>query len=198
MGSALSINPDIILTALRDLALVIVATVLLYNVLRWIAKRLFRRMGNLAGDAGPAQTALIIVTSVIIDAIVDTIAPAAQAQPIPNCAVPAVEQFVGLRAFSVSSDQDIADIAACRVKRFAMGHSELAAKKVVYRDVTQKTDALAVFFFRDRQAKTPCKSAHLGLMHGAYRKNRSQQHVARNGVEKVALVARRVGAAVSS
>ena len=74
LGSALSINPDIILTALRDLALVIVATVLLYNVLRWIAKRLFRRMGNLAGDAGPAQTALIIVTSVIIDAIVVVIA----------------------------------------------------------------------------------------------------------------------------
>lgn len=70
LGSALEIDPTIILGAIQELAMVIIATVVIYNVLRMIAKRLYRRMGAAAHERGPVQTGFIILTSVLIDILV--------------------------------------------------------------------------------------------------------------------------------
>lgn len=74
LNSALSVDPALIWDAIRELALVIIATVAVYNLLRWLAKRLFRRMGNAAHERGPVQTGFIILGSVLIDAVTVIIA----------------------------------------------------------------------------------------------------------------------------
>ncbi|MBP0481315.1 mechanosensitive ion channel domain-containing protein [Sagittula salina] len=70
LTSAAQIDPQVIWDAIRELALVIVATVVIYNLLRWISKRLYRRMGSAANERGPLQTGFIILGSVLIDAVV--------------------------------------------------------------------------------------------------------------------------------
>lgn len=74
IDSVLNVDPGVIWDAIRELALVIAATVVIYNVLRLVAKRIFRRMGDAAHERGPLQTGLIILASVLIDVAVVAIA----------------------------------------------------------------------------------------------------------------------------
>ncbi|MEQ5870101.1 mechanosensitive ion channel [Sagittula sp. NFXS13] len=74
LSSAVAIDPAVIWDTLRELALVIVATVLIYNVLRLVAKRLFRKLGSAAHVRGPVQSGFIILASVLIDAVVVVLA----------------------------------------------------------------------------------------------------------------------------
>lgn len=69
IGDAMNVSPDIVLGAVRDLALIVFATVLIFLILRTAAKRLYRSMGSAVQDAGPLQTTFITVLSIIIDGI---------------------------------------------------------------------------------------------------------------------------------
>ncbi|WP_121064513.1 mechanosensitive ion channel domain-containing protein [Chachezhania antarctica] len=60
----------VVLRALEELALVIVATIAVFLVLRWFGRSLFGRMGALAGDSGMLRTGLIFVASAVIDAFI--------------------------------------------------------------------------------------------------------------------------------
>ncbi|MFW2587758.1 mechanosensitive ion channel domain-containing protein [Sagittula sp. SSi028] len=74
LSDATSIDPQVIWDSLRELALVIITTVVIYNLLRVTSKQLYRRMGSAAHERGPMQTAMIIIGSVLIDAVVVVIA----------------------------------------------------------------------------------------------------------------------------
>lgn len=61
---------DVIVQAVGELLLVMAVTITLFLLLRWGAKRIFRRMGRAAQAAGPLGTVLIIAASIVIDAAV--------------------------------------------------------------------------------------------------------------------------------
>ena len=63
-------NAGVLLSALRDLALVIVATYAVFILLRRLARPLYRRMGERASDAGPTRTFVLIAGSTVIDALI--------------------------------------------------------------------------------------------------------------------------------
>lgn len=64
----------VLLDALRDLALIIVATVAVFLVLRRFGKALYGRMGASARDGGILRTLLLFLASAIIDALIVVIA----------------------------------------------------------------------------------------------------------------------------
>ena len=75
-----ALGPDqmrVLAIAVRDVALSIVATYLIYFALRWLAVRLFRRIGGFAEDAGFFRRAFLVVVSAAIDAAVVALAWAA-------------------------------------------------------------------------------------------------------------------------
>ena len=65
-----ALDTEFLLDALIELALVIATTVVLFVVLRWLAKCLYRWMGRKARPLGFVGTALIYVASVVVDALV--------------------------------------------------------------------------------------------------------------------------------
>ena len=67
----------VLLVAMRDVALSIVATYLIYFGLRWLAVRLFRRIGDYAENAGFFRRAFLVIVSAAIDAAVVALAWAA-------------------------------------------------------------------------------------------------------------------------
>jgi small conductance mechanosensitive channel len=60
----------VLIDALKDLALVIIVTYAAFLVFRMFARRIYRRLGQTASEAGPARTALLITGSTIIDAAI--------------------------------------------------------------------------------------------------------------------------------
>ena len=71
------VERDVVLDALEDLVLVVLATYAALLILRAFAKRLYASMGRVAEEAGPARTVLLAVLSVGIDAAVVALAWAA-------------------------------------------------------------------------------------------------------------------------
>lgn len=68
MSAIGSVRAEVVWQAVVDLLLVVATTIVLFIVLRRLAKRLFLRMGAAAGTAGSLRTVLIILASVLIDA----------------------------------------------------------------------------------------------------------------------------------
>ncbi|ANT61047.1 mechanosensitive ion channel protein MscS [Salipiger sp. CCB-MM3] len=64
----------VLLEALKELALIIVATVAVFLVLRRMGKALYARMGASAREAGALRTAMLFVASALIDAAIVIIA----------------------------------------------------------------------------------------------------------------------------
>ena len=60
----------VLLDALRDLALIIVATVAVFLVLRRFGKAFYGRMGASARDSGILRTVLLFLASAVIDALI--------------------------------------------------------------------------------------------------------------------------------
>jgi small-conductance mechanosensitive channel len=60
--------------ALRDLALVIAGTVVVFFVLRWLGKSLYARMSASARDGGLARTVTLFLASAVIDAVIVVLA----------------------------------------------------------------------------------------------------------------------------
>ena len=59
---------DVVVQAITELLLVMGVTIVLFLMLRWGARRIYRRLGQAAQSAGSLGTVLIILLSVIIDA----------------------------------------------------------------------------------------------------------------------------------
>ncbi len=68
------LDVGVLLDALWDLALVIVITVSVFLVLRFLARRLDRALGRIAGEVGVLRTAFLIVARVVIDVLVVVLA----------------------------------------------------------------------------------------------------------------------------
>ncbi len=60
----------VLLTALQELALIIIGTVAVFIVLRRLGKVLYARMGTAAGESGFLRTALLFIGSVLVDALI--------------------------------------------------------------------------------------------------------------------------------
>ena len=65
---------EVLLDALKDLALVIVVTVAIFFVLRRGGKSIYARMGASARDSGPLRTIVLFIFSAIIDALIVVVA----------------------------------------------------------------------------------------------------------------------------
>ncbi|WP_425052509.1 mechanosensitive ion channel domain-containing protein [Psychromarinibacter sp. S121] len=68
---------SVLLDALKELALVIIGTVLVYVVLRRLAKRIYARMGGRARDSGWMRTVGLFAASSLMDALIVVVAWAA-------------------------------------------------------------------------------------------------------------------------
>ncbi len=69
-----SVRAEVVWQAVVDLLFVMATTIILFLLLRWLAKRLYRRMGLVADGAGAARTVLIILASILIDAMIVVLA----------------------------------------------------------------------------------------------------------------------------
>jgi moderate conductance mechanosensitive channel len=69
-----NVPPSVVIDAVKDLLVVMATTIVLFLALRWIAKRIFRAMGAAAQHAGGIKAILIILGSVVVDALVVVLA----------------------------------------------------------------------------------------------------------------------------
>ncbi|KNX41333.1 Moderate conductance mechanosensitive channel YbiO precursor [Roseovarius tolerans] len=60
----------VLVEALKDLALVIASTVVVFFALRWLGKSLYANMSASARDGGLARTAMLFTASAVIDAVI--------------------------------------------------------------------------------------------------------------------------------
>lgn len=68
---------SVLLEALQDLGLIIVGTVLVYLVLRWLGTAVYARMGAKARDGGVVRTVMLYLASVLMDVLTVVVAWAA-------------------------------------------------------------------------------------------------------------------------
>ncbi len=69
-----SVDSDVVVSALGDLALVIAITLAVFLVLRFLARRLDRAMGRIASEVGLLKTVFLIIASIAVDALIVVLA----------------------------------------------------------------------------------------------------------------------------